>query len=164
MEGASRHHDLRGKSCLYKEFYSLKLENNNTNFAQQLIDLMLGQCGAMWDRVHQDRQHPVPPAPGIPKYGELRTRNLKVLGTVIKLLVESKRSYLVYHFWAEIYIYYKKDSKDDVNVMSSSFVACRAILFTSVSTFQKWSISCIFYICNVLISWWLINYDQSFTS
>jgi len=47
MEGASRHHDLRGKSCLYKEFYSLKLENNNTNFAQQLIDLMLGQCGAM---------------------------------------------------------------------------------------------------------------------
>ena len=41
----------------------------------------------------------------VPKYGELRTRNLKVLGTVIKLLVESKRPSLVYH------LYNKKDSK-----------------------------------------------------
>jgi len=69
MQGASRHHDLRGKSLLYKELFSLKLENNKTNFAQQLIDLMLGKCGAMWDRVHQDSQHPVPPAPGAQERG-----------------------------------------------------------------------------------------------
>jgi len=68
MQGASRHHDLRGKSWLYKELYYLKLENNKTNFAQ-LIDLMLGKCGAMWDRVQQDSQHPVNPASGAQVWG-----------------------------------------------------------------------------------------------
>jgi len=41
----------------------------------------------------------------VPNYGELRTRNLKVLSTVIKLLVESKRESLVYQFRDEIFIY-----------------------------------------------------------
>jgi len=38
----------------------------------------------------------------VPKFGELRTKTLKVLGTVIKLLVDSTRASLVYHFRDEI--------------------------------------------------------------
>jgi len=38
----------------------------------------------------------------VPKYGDLRTKTLKVLGSVVKLLVESKRSSLVYLFRDEI--------------------------------------------------------------
>jgi len=38
----------------------------------------------------------------VPKYGQLRTKTLKVLGSVIKLLVDSKQASLVYHFRDEI--------------------------------------------------------------
>ncbi len=108
------------------------LENNKTNFAHQLIDLILGKCEAMWDRVHQDSQHPVHPAPGAQLRG---AENQESQGPEhchqAPGGVEERISGLPIQGW-DIYIYiYIKTHK----TMSSSFVWCSVILFTSVSSF-----------------------------